>query len=69
MEFATELVPGTIRKNKTRIRELVLTVQRRWNRNSNTAHDGGGLNLFNPKTQSRIYSKQSWAACDDKGRH
>ena len=69
MEFVTKLVPGRIRKNKTRIRELALTVQRRWNRNSNTAHDGGDLNLFDPETHSRTYIAPSWAECDDKGRH
>jgi len=69
MEFVTELVSGRIRKNKTRIRELALAVQWRWNRNSSTAHDGGVLNLFNPQTLSRMYSAPSWAVCDDKGRH
>ena len=54
MEFITELVPGRIRKKETRIRELALTDQQRWNRNSNTAHDGGVLNLFSPQTHSRI---------------
>jgi len=62
MEFVTELVPGRIRKKETRIRELTLTVQRRWNRNSNTDHDGGVFNLFNPQTHSRI-------TVDRVGRH
>jgi hypothetical protein len=55
MAFVTELVAGRIRKNKTRIRELALAVQRRWNRNSNTSHDGGVLNLFNPHSRIRVH--------------
>jgi len=54
MEYVIELVPGRIRKNEIGIRQLALTVQRRWNRNSNTAHDEGVLSLFNPQTHSRI---------------